>query len=140
MNSSLRRRMSDGRLRIRAYSRTVRVVNDSDSAERLSLEWRHNGECPPIEQVLLDGVPFASFDTDDSTIQVSADLPPHSSAEFSLLYRNIYPNLKGLGFGWGVRAFVRRRLSEVRDNYISKNDRALSLVQALRGKYRNRAA
>ena len=131
-NSSLRRRMSDGTLRIRAYSRVVRVANDSDCAERITVEWNHNAECPPIEQVLQNGVPFASFDTDDSTLRVSGELPPHSSREFSFTYRNSYPSLKGLGFGWGAKAFVRRRLSEVRDNYISKNERALDFVQALR--------
>jgi len=132
MNSNLRRRTSDGTLRIRAYSRVVRVANDSDSAERITVEWNHDAECPAIEQALQNGVPFASFDMDDSTIQVSGELPPHSSREFSFTFRNSYPSLKGLGFGWGVKAFVRRRLSEVRDNYISKNDRALDLVQALR--------
>ena len=132
MNSNLRRRTSDGTIRIRAYSRVVRVANDSDSAERISVEWNHNAECPPIEQVLQNGIPFRSFDMDDSTIRVSAELPPYSSREFSFLYRNSYPCLKGLGVGWGVKAFIRRRLSEVRDNYISKNERALDLVQALR--------
>jgi len=132
MNSNLRRRTSDGTIRIRAYSRVVRVANDTDSAERISVEWHHNAECPPIEQVLENGVPYASFDMDDSSIWVSAELSPHSSREFSFIYRNSYPSLKGLGFAWGVKAFVRRRLSEVRDNYISKNDRALDLVQALR--------
>jgi hypothetical protein len=124
--------MSDGTIRIRAYSRVVRVVNDSNSAERLSVEWNHNEECPPLEQVLENGIPIASFNMGDSTIQLSAELPPHSSREFSFVYRNDYPTRKGLGFGWGAKAFVRRRLSEVRDNYISKNDRALDLVQALR--------
>jgi hypothetical protein len=132
MNSSLRCRASDGTIRIRAYSRVVRVANDSDSAERFSVEWNHDGECPPIEQVLQNGVPLASFDMDDSTIRLSAEMPPHSSREFSLVFRNSYPSLKSLGFGWGVKAFVRRRLSEVRDNYVSKNDRAFTLVQALR--------
>jgi hypothetical protein len=132
INSSLRRRASDGTIRIRAYSRVVRVVNDSDSAERFSVEWNHNGECPPIDQVLEGGVPSASFDSEDSSVRVSSELPPHSSREFCIVYRNSYPSLKGLGFGWGTKAFVRRRLSEVRDNYISKNERALDFVRALR--------
>ena len=130
-NSSLRRRTSDGAIRIRAYSRVVHVANDSDSSDRFSVEWNHDEECPSIEAVLQNGIP-ASFDTDDSTIRVSAELPPHSSGEFSLWYRNNFPTLGKLGFGSNVRAFVRRRLSEARDNYVSKNDRALALAQALR--------
>jgi hypothetical protein len=131
-NSSLRRRTSDGTIRVRAYSRVVRVANGSDSSERFSVEWNHDEDCPSIEAVLQNRIPVASFDTNDSTIRVSAELPPNSSREFSLLYRNNYPTLRKLRFGWNVKAFVRRRLSEARDNYISKNERALVLTQALR--------
>jgi hypothetical protein len=132
VNSTLRRRTSDDTVHIRAYSHTVRVANESDSAKRISVQWNHTGDSPPIEQVLEDGLPIASYETNDSMIQFSADLPARSSREFALVCRNCYSSVKSVGFKWSAGAFVRRRLSEVRDNYISKNQRVLEVAQALR--------
>jgi hypothetical protein len=131
LNSTLRRRTPDGVCHVRAYSRAVRIVNDGDSPGRFLVQWSHSSECPPIEQVHQGGGPIHSFEVDDSTIRLSVGLAPHSCQTFSIGYRNDYSSLEGLGFLWGAKAFIRRRLSEARDNYISKNQVAMAVAQAL---------
>ena len=130
-NSTLRRSTPDGVCHIRAYSKSVWIKNDSDSARHFVVEWSRSSECPPIEEVLQDGLPIRSFEVDDSTVRLGIELAPGSCRTFSLSYRNDYASLEGLGFLWGAKAFIRRRLSEARDNYLSKNQFASGIAEML---------
>jgi len=132
-NSILTRRATDGVHHVRAYSGTVRVSNDSSLVRRYLIEW---GNCcdVSIEQVLMDGTPCCGFQIDNVAPRVSVELAPHSSHIFSLVYRNGWATTD-LGLRWNARAFLRRRLSEVRDNYLSKNLRLLSAAKALQRRF-----
>jgi hypothetical protein len=132
INSALKRKTPDGAYRVRAYSGAVRLTNDRDSPQRFTVEWNHSDECPPIEHILWDGVPNRSFEVEGSAVRLSAELGPHNSVTVSRIYRNDLASLEGLGFWWDAKALIRRRLSEVRDNYISKNRYALDLHGRLR--------
>jgi len=127
--SILRRRAEDGTCLVRAYSRTVHVSNQSDSAERFLIEWKDFA--PEVSAVLKNGVP-CDFLSSQGGIQTSLQLPPYSEGTFSLVYANCYSVFKGLGCRRNVRAFVRRRLSEIRDNYISKSPSMAAAAKALR--------
>jgi hypothetical protein len=133
-NSVLRRREPDGTYRIRAYSRTVRLMNDAASRERFLIEWDQPGEAESVEKVLRNGRP-CDRSGDQAGISVSADLDPGSADSFSLVYRST--GLAGARFGvrHAVRAFLRRRLSEVRDNYLSKNPRLLGAARTLQQRF-----
>jgi hypothetical protein len=120
LNSTLRRRTSEGAYEVRAYSSTVRITNDQDSRQQFSVAWDHSGQCPSVEEVLQGGAPYHCYEVDDSHIRLSAELGPGESQVFSAVYRNDHSALPGLGLQWNARAFIRRRLCEVRDNYFSK--------------------
>ena len=130
-NSYLRRRASDGASHVRAYSSAIHISNDSDTPQQFVLEWNHPEGCPPIEHV-LEGAVDRAFKISGSLVHLSAELPPRCSQTFSLVFRNDCQSLEGLGFQWDAKAFVRRRLSEVRDNYISKNHVAMAFAQSLK--------
>jgi hypothetical protein len=132
INSALRRKTSDGAYHVRAYSSAVRLANDRDSLQRFVVEWNHSVERPPVDHILRDGAPDRSFEVGGSVVRFSADLGPHSSATVCVIYRNDFASLERLGFRWDTKAVIRRRLSEVRDNYVSKNGYALSLHRRLR--------
>ena len=136
-SSILRRRAPDETLQVRAYSTNVRVANDSAAVERFSIEWGRLGEYSPFEQVLQDGVRFPGIDVDDVGIRVSAELAPHTSQTFSVLYRSAQATHRDLGFRWNAKAFLRRRLSEVRDNYLSRNQYVLTVAKSLRHRFLN---
>jgi hypothetical protein len=130
-NSSLRRKTLDGVCHVRAYSGTIHISNDSDTPQRFVVEWNHSDGCPSVEHV-LEGAEDRSFEIDGSLVHLSTELRPRCSQTFSVVFRNDCPSLGGLGFQWGAKAFVRRRLSEVRDNYISKNQLAMAVAQSVK--------
>ncbi len=135
VNSILRRRTSNGILDVRAYAGAVRIVNDGDSIKRFLVEWSTLVNAPPVEQVLRDGTPHRSFEIGDSGIRVSVHLAPRSSQTLSVVYRNDYASLGSLGLKWNAKAFFRRRLSEVRDNYLSRNQHALTVAMSLKRRF-----
>jgi len=134
-NSNLRRRTSEGTVQVRAYSRNVRITNDFVSVERFSIAWGQLGPFPLCEQVLCDEIPFPDVEVDDAGVRVLAELVPGTSQTFSVVYRNSEATHGNLGFRWNAKAFLRRRLSEVRDNYLSKNERVLTLAKTLHNRF-----
>lgn len=129
--SHLQRRALDGTIQIRAYCSTVAVVNDSRSVERFSIGWGQPDQCFPFERVLREGTPFPGVEVDDAGICAIAELPPGSSQTFSVVYRNGHATAESLGFRWNAKAFLRRRLSEIRDNHLSKHQNVLRLAKTL---------
>ena len=134
-NSILSRRDPDGTYQVRAYSGTVRVENDSDRSRRYSIEWGGCSDASSIEQVLVDGVPCGAYVIDGSMLRFAVDLAPGDSREFSLVHRNEFAFTAALGLRWKVRSLLRRRLSEFRDNYLSKHRFLLMVATALQQRF-----
>jgi hypothetical protein len=134
-NATLKRRRPDGIVHVQCYSSNVIIANDSTSVERFSIEWVRSGQRPPIEHVLRDGTRFPGAEFDDTGIRVLADLPPGVSQVFSIVYRNNHAAFGKPGFIWDAQVFLRRRLSEVRDNYLSKNQHVLAATKALQRRF-----
>lgn len=135
--SLLQRRAPDGTIQVRAYSSTAAIVNDSRSVERFSIRWGEPDQSSPFERVLREGTPFPGVEVDDAGICAIAELPPGSSQTFSVVYRNGRATAESLGFRWDSKAFLRRRLSEVRDNYLSKHQNVLRLAKTLQRRLLN---
>ena len=131
-NTILWKRTADGINHIRAYSRTVEVSSDSLLATRYSVEWQQTPQpTASVGKVLLDGGTELDFVSDQDQIQVSVDLPPGCSRTISLV-QNVTPGkMRSLGLRYNAKVFLRRRLSEVRDNYLSKNSRILATAKAV---------
>ena len=134
-NSTLKRRSPDGTVQVRPYSSHVRIANDSYSTERYSIEWRQSGQDSPIEHVLQDGTNSLGVTTENDRIRVLADLPAGASQTFSIVYRNDHTALGKPGVMWDARAHLRRRLCELRDNYLSKNQQMLMAAKALQRRF-----
>jgi hypothetical protein len=130
-NTMVKRRRPDGAVQVRPYSRNVLITNDSLSAERFSIEWGHVGQSSLIEKVLRDGNCFPDFEFGDAGIRVQAELPAGASQIFSVIYRNGHAIVENPGLVWDAKVFLRRRLSEVRDNYLSKNEHVLTAAKTL---------
>jgi hypothetical protein len=131
-NSLLWRRTADGTYRIRAYSRTVRLSNDSGSPARFRIEWNGDGGGAVPKQLLCDGTPFAGLEASDAAAAATVYLQAGSSHTFALDHQNTHRTLNGLGVRRTVKGFLRRRLSEVRDNYLSKNPAVLAAAVTLK--------
>ena len=130
--SVLGRRVSGEKLQLRAYARTVRIENSFVSPEQIVIEWNYPGVPLSFEGVLRNGVPCTDFELSNSQVRVSAELQPGTSEVFSIRHRQPNATLVRMSFSYSTRAFVRRRLSEIRDNYISKSPSLLAAAKTLR--------
>lgn len=136
-NSSLRRRKPDGTVQVRPYSSSVLIANDSSCTERFSIEWDQS-QSSPVEQVLRDGIQLPSVELDDTGIRALAELPPGASQMFSVTYGNNYAQYgasENPDIVRNAKVFLRRRLSELRDNYLSKNQHVLTAAKALQRRF-----
>ncbi len=129
-NSILTRRAHDG-THVRAYSGTVQISNESSSIRRYSIEWGDSCASGSVEQVLVDGALSCDFKKDDAGIRLSVELGPGVCQTFSLVHRNDYTAVRKLGLRWNTKAFLRRRLSEIRDDYLSKNEHLLRAAKTV---------
>lgn len=134
-NSVLTRRAPDGTHHVRAYSGTVRISNDSGSVRHYSIEWGDSRDVASIEQVLMEGGLRCGVEIDDTGVRLSVESAPGSSQTFSLVHRNVHATVRNLGLRWNAQAFLRRRLSEFRDNYLSKNQHLLTAAKALQRRF-----
>ena len=65
-------------------------------------------------------------------LKMDIDIEPKQTAEIELVYQDIYPYVKETSrIRKNTKVFVRRHLSEIRDNYISKSRLLLSIVNKL---------
>jgi hypothetical protein len=134
-NSTLSRTSPDGVHHVRPYACTVRISNDSGSVRCYSIEWGDSCDGVEIEQVLMDGAIYSGSRVEGSGLRLAVELDPGTSRTFSLLHRNVHANISKLGFRWNAQAFLRRRLSEVRDNYLSKNQDLLAAAKAFQQRF-----
>jgi hypothetical protein len=133
--SILCRRDDRGILNVKAYAGTVRTVNTSLSSERVLVEWSHPDHKSQIESAYCNGLPCPVIDADEPGVRVSAVLDPGMSALFSIRYRRPDTSLVHTGFRYNTSAIVRRRLSELRDNYISKSPSLLAAAKILQRRF-----
>jgi hypothetical protein len=129
--STLIRCSSEGVHHVRAYSNIVQVPNHTSSSGHFSIEWRHTLDLQ-VPGVLQNGSPVPCVEFDGSWIRVSVDLDPGVSNTYAVAHRNEQTSAGGLGFCWATKAFLRRRLSEIRDNQLSRSPRVLAAANTVR--------
>lgn len=128
--SFLRKWELDGTMQVRAYSSSVCIENESGKATPVCVEWPQSRQCPPVEEVREGGV-ASSYGIEDGGIRWSGEMGPDTCETVSLAYRNDSASSSSLGLWWNAKAFARRRLSEVRDNYISRSRTAMKAATHL---------
>jgi hypothetical protein len=133
-NSILVRRTDDGTCCVRAYSSTIELANHSTTTRRYLIEW--NGPFDSTaDRVVTNGTPCDCVEIVGSAIRIFAELAPGVSKRFGLVHQHACEGPTKLGLRWHARAFVRRRLSEVRDNYLSRNRWGLMVAKTLQQRF-----
>lgn len=132
-NSLLKLRQGDGTLRVRAYSREVEVSNTSDHIQPLSVEWDNPGSPVRPAQILSNGILSSGAElTNPEHVLLSAELSPQTSVTYSLVYQNDgCKTFRKVSLRRRTLSLMRRRLSEVRDNYLEKNSSVLAAAKAM---------
>jgi len=120
-NSNLQRSDSTGVCQVRAYSSAITLSNDEDCPKRFLVEWDHTNDSPAVEGIVHDSMFDVPFEVDGAILRISVEIEAKSSCTYSVHYCNGQLTYGKFGCWWAFKVMLRRRLSEVRDNYISKN-------------------
>lgn len=131
--SVLLRRDADGVLQVKAYARAVSIENQSPTLERVSVEWEHANQNIPVEALYHGGNERAAFERNRTTISIPTVLEAGSSDVFCLRHHRAqeHETASPMGLSYWTRAFFRRRLSEFRDNYVSRSPSLLAAARAV---------
>ena len=132
--SMLRRRAPDGRQEIRAYAGTVMIAGDADTERSCSIEWGGSFDSEMLTGVAAAGRP-CKFERTGDSIRVRTELPAGQSMTLSLVHAASHPSSRTLDMRWKAKAFVRRRLSEFRDNYLYKHRKMLQAARAVQHRF-----
>jgi hypothetical protein len=129
--SILQRRVSSDLVQLKAYARSIRVENLASVPQKFRIEWACPGAKSSLASVCRNDQNHAEFVADESALLIDAEIDAHSSECFSI--RDVPSGVSGarFGFRYAARTFVRRRLSEMRDNYISKSPALMAAAKSL---------
>jgi hypothetical protein len=132
--SMLRRRATDGRQEIRAYAGTITIAADADAERVCSIEWGGWFDSEMFAGVVTAGRP-CKFERTGDSIRVRTELPVGQSMKLSLVHAASHPSSRTLDMRWKTKAFLRRRLSEFRDNYLYKHRKMLQAARAVQHRF-----
>lgn len=128
--SLLRRRAPDGRQEFRAYAGAITIAADAGTDLECSIEWSGSFDSAVLAEVVAAGRP-TKFERTGGSIRAATTLAAGQSMVLSLVHAPSHPSRKTLDMRWKTKAFLRRRLSEFRDNYLYKNRRMLQAARAV---------
>jgi hypothetical protein len=129
--SILQRRVSQDLIHLKAYAREINVENLCSAQQMFRIEWVCPGSRASLEGVHRNDQRCDEYVADESAVRIGALIDAGRSERFSI--RDVPPGASATRFGFrhAARAFVRRRLSEMRDNYISKSPALLAAAKSL---------
>jgi peptidoglycan/xylan/chitin deacetylase (PgdA/CDA1 family) len=116
------------------YAGRARVANPTLHASRCSIVKPVHGDLP-IRDVLLNDTPLTEWVATDGRLRASFDVQPGTRPVCSLTYRNDHGLSAPPRYWRSLRVTLRRRASELRDNYLSKSPRLLSMAERMYGRF-----
>jgi hypothetical protein len=126
-NTYLRRRLSEDAIECRLVANRHTLHNPGSTWQRCFVS-KHEDHTVPIKSVFINGTPHL-FTVDDNWLRACVDMPPHSTMAISIEYANTWPSVRrSPPLTRSVSVYVRRHLSELKDNYLYANQTVLSLV------------
>ena len=134
--TQLRRITPDGSLEIRAWARTAHVTHSAPGIQHCIVEWPLPDADSTVMQVVRNGSGPVAFTADGTAVRVSLDLAPGETARLSVVHRNAALPHVARGLRYSARVFIRRRMSETRDNLLSRNPTILSAAKSVQRRLR----
>ena len=125
--SYLERKSLNGNNYIRIYSNKCEIENTSNNHNIYTVTKK---ECDdvPISTVMVDGKD-ASYRLEEQFLTLQIEIPGRTSVSLEIIYEDCYLNVVGKDtLKEKIEVYFRRYLSEIRDNFISKNEFLLSMA------------
>jgi hypothetical protein len=127
-NSYLERDAGDGAIEIRVFSNRCIIKNSSRVQKQYTISKEEWGTVP-IRRVLVDEE-AVSYTRHERNISISTTIPSERRVELRIEYEDIYADTGATEIvGEPIAIWLRRYLSEFRDNYVSKSDMLTSIAK-----------
>lgn len=136
----LEREISDQITACRLYTNRT-IIENHTARDRTFIVSKLETGAAPVQNVLIDRRP-AAFSVGADGLELTMQIPAFSSMPVEIEYSNLLPHAEPeQGFASRSRVWMRRMLSELRDNVLSRSDTLLAGAVALhRGLSRSNAA
>jgi hypothetical protein len=116
---------------VRAFTRKAAVSNDSPEKREYRF-FKEESDQDSIQTVTVNGR-TRPYDYEGSLLSLSLTLNPRSTAEIEIVYRDPFPHIQVEDSLYqNLKVFSRRRLSEIRDNYLSRSRAALAVANRMK--------
>jgi hypothetical protein len=139
LNENLRKfyitkEIDNDRIEIQLITNDTILKSSCEKRQIAMVKKKENNEVP-IKKILIDGLKLKHFSRNGGNIEFEIVLEPNIEKTIKIIYKNPYQsgNIEQ-GVIEKLKIFLRRRLTEVRDEYISKDERLLNAVS----KYKNK--
>jgi hypothetical protein len=129
--SILQKCVSHDFVHLKAYARSINVKNPSSVPQMFRIEWACPNSKSSLEGVYRNNQRWPEYSIDESSICIDVLIDSGKSECFSIRDAASDASVVRFGFRHKARAFVRRRLSEMRDNYISKSPVLMAAAKSL---------
>lgn len=129
--SILQRRVARDLVQLKAYARRIRVENPSSAPQSFQVTWGRRSSKSSLEGVYHNDRRCTEYSVDESAVSIAVRIDAGSADYFSIRDVLTEANVTRFGFRHAASVFVRRRLSEMRDNYISKRPALLTATKSL---------
>jgi hypothetical protein len=138
MSTYLQRTASPDVIECEIFSNRHIIRNDEEATKTFRISKHDGNSSAAVTSVEINGTAHA-YRSEDGAVQFSVDISPSSVAEVAIHYSSDsqYRPAPRNQLGYEMKVYVRRYLSEVRDNYISKNTMLLSLANRIKNMGRN---
>jgi hypothetical protein len=114
---------------------TRQSVRNATTRERVFEMVRADDGGVPIQGVTVDGRSH-QYKMDGNQLRLSVAIPPNGTAEVAVHYqRGSVAKTLRTSLRESMRVYIRRHLSEVRDNYIARNEALLALAYRLKNQH-----
>lgn len=116
------------RVEIKLITNETILKNSCKNEKRALIKKKENNEIP-IEQILIDGSKLDHFSKNGDNIEFEIILEPKIEKTIKIIYKNQYRSANRERSVIGkLKIFLRRRFTEIRDEYISKDERLFNAV------------
>ncbi len=134
-NTYLQRKVGDHNVHARFFSSRVTIRNES--SERVGyLLSKKQSQSETIAGVWLNGLQVP-YETDDGHLFLKVAVEANKASTVEVRYDDSFPVEPNRSTaGDRIKVFVRRHLSELRDNHFSKNERVLELAKKVKAVFK----
>jgi predicted DNA-binding ribbon-helix-helix protein len=132
-NTYLQRTISSEEIECQIFT-NYQVIFNKESVEKKYIIRKNEDGVVPVKKVFINGKNYP-YRIEEKNINIYVDVPSKSSIEIIILYENMYKHKREKrDIRSDMKVYIRRYLSEFRDNYIHRSETLLNLLYIVKNR------